>query len=130
MMRGWMRAGVAAIGLAGGAQASEVARVPHGVVVTPDSGPAKRVRVLAYGDDRFRVSAVPGTDLEVLPKSLMVVAQPQGDPAISEDEGYVTTKTRKASARVQLSDGAVSVIEAAGKAVRAHSARGKRKSGV
>src|SRR3546814_12713658 len=50
---------------------SEVALVPHGVVVTPDSGPAKLVRVLAYGDDRFRVSAVPGTDLEVLPKSLM-----------------------------------------------------------
>src|SRR3546814_8512924 len=50
MMRGWMLAGVAAIGLAGGAQASEVARVPHGVVVTPDSGPAKRVRVLAYGE--------------------------------------------------------------------------------
>src|SRR3546814_17967774 len=104
MMRGWMLAGVAAIGLAGGAQASEVARVPHGVVVTPDSGPAKRVRVLAYGDDRFRVSAVPGTDLEVLPKSLMVVAQPQGDPAISEAEGYVKLKTPKASARVRLSD--------------------------
>src|SRR3546814_8279095 len=78
----------------------------------------------AYGVDRFRVSAVPGTDLEVLPTSLMVVAQPQGDPAISEDEGYVTLKTPKASARVRLSDGAVSFLDADGKAVLTESARG------
>src|SRR3546814_20702832 len=54
----------------------------------------------------------------------MVVAQPQGDPAISEDEGYVTLKTPKASARVRLSDGAVSFLDADGKAVLTESARG------
>ncbi|HVI97888.1 MAG TPA: TIM-barrel domain-containing protein [Sphingomonas sp.] len=124
MMRAWMLAGVAAIGLTGTAQASEVARVPHGVVVTPDSGPAKRVRVLAYGDDRFRVSAVPGTDLRVLPESLMVVAEPEGDPAVSEAQGYVTLKLPKASARVRLSDGQVSFVDASGKAVLTESARG------
>src|SRR3546814_13041231 len=80
----------------------------------------------AYGVDRFRASAVPGTDLEVLPTSLMVVAQPQGDPAISEDEGYVTLKTPKASARVRLSDGAVSLLAPAGQAARPEQELGTR----
>src|SRR3546814_2049512 len=65
-MRGWMLAGVAAIGLAGGAQASEVARVPQRVVVTHDRGPDQRVRALAYGDSIYRVRAVTGHDLAVL----------------------------------------------------------------
>lgn len=38
------------------ALAAEVAKVPGGVVVTPDAGSAKRVRVLVYGPDRFRVT--------------------------------------------------------------------------
>ena len=41
------------------AAAQTVERVAHGVVVTPKSGAAKRVRVLAYGDAQFRVTAVP-----------------------------------------------------------------------
>jgi alpha-D-xyloside xylohydrolase len=122
-MRTWMLAAVATIGLAGAAQA-DVARVPHGVVVTPDTGPAKRVRVLAYGDDRFRVSAVPGTDFSALPESLMVIAKPKGDPAISEADGYVTLTLPNASARIRLSDGKVSFLDATGKPVLTESARG------
>ena len=48
-------AALAALLMSGTALASEVERVPHGVVVTPDQGAAKRVRVLAYGDAAFRV---------------------------------------------------------------------------
>ena len=122
-MRTWMLASVAAIGLAAAAQAAEVTRVPHGVVVTPDTGPAKRVRVLAYGDDRFRVSAVPGTDFSTLPESLMVIAEPTGDPAIAEADGYVTLTLPDTSARIRLSDGQVSFLDDAGKPVLTESPR-------
>jgi alpha-D-xyloside xylohydrolase len=46
-----------AVSVSGMALASEVQKIDQGVVVTPDSGPAKRVRVVAYGDDSFRVTA-------------------------------------------------------------------------
>ena len=86
--------GLAALTMAlwsGTALASDVVQVPHGVVVTPDSGPAKRVRVLAYGDAAFRVTAVPVETVEV-PDSLMVTARPEGQPAVSTARGIVTLK--------------------------------------
>ncbi|GAA0732466.1 TIM-barrel domain-containing protein [Sphingomonas japonica] len=103
--------------------ASDVTKVTHGVVVTPDSGTAKRVRVLAYGDDSFRVTAVPGTDLAAAPESLMVIAEASGDPAISEGGGFVTLKLPKATARIRLSDGRVTFLDASGREVLAEEAR-------
>jgi len=108
---------------AGAAFASDVQRIDHGVVVTPDSGPAKRVRVLVYGDDRFRVTAVPGTTLD-LPESLMVTARPQGDVAISEANGIVTLRAAKATAEIRLSDGHVDFRDAAGTLLLDEAARG------
>jgi alpha-D-xyloside xylohydrolase len=103
-----------AVSTSGMALAADVQKIDQGVVVKPDSGPAKRVRVVAYGDDSFRVTAVPGTDL-TLPDSLMVVAKPHGTPTISEGAGVVTLKLAKASAEIRLSDGHLTFRDAAGK---------------
>ncbi len=117
--------GVAALAvmmMSGSAAASEVERVAHGVVITPDQGAAKRVRVLAYGDASFRVTAIPASDLD-LPKSLMVIADASGDPVISEAKGLVTLKLPRATAEIRLSDGRVQFRDAAGKLVLTEEAR-------
>lgn len=126
----WLMLGSAALALAGaGGMAAlaagdpaaaapaggSVATIDHGVVVTPSSGPAKRVRVLAYGDATFRVTAVPAAGFGEVPDSLMVVAAPDGDPVVSKAGGYVSLKLPKASARIRLADGSVSFFDAAGK---------------
>jgi alpha-D-xyloside xylohydrolase len=98
------------------ALAQSVERVPHGVVVTPKSGDAKRVRILSYGDAAFRVTALPATDLN-LPDSHMVIAKPSGDTAIAEANGLVTLKLPRATAEIRLSDGRVQFRDAAGKPV-------------
>jgi alpha-D-xyloside xylohydrolase len=118
--------GVAALTLslyAGTALASDVVQVAHGVVVTPDTGPAKRVRVLAYGDAAFRVTALPVESLD-LPASLMVTAKPSGDPVVTTANGIVTLKLPRATAEIRLSDGNVRFRDASGKIVLAESPRG------
>jgi alpha-D-xyloside xylohydrolase len=95
------------------ADAAEVDRVKGGVVVTPDAGQAKRVRVLVYGDGLFRVTATPETKID-LPDSLMVIAEPGGEFAVAEDEDSVTLTTPRGSAEVRLADGFVTVRDARG----------------
>ena len=73
----------------GQAMAAEVVTVPHGVIVTPDSGPARQVRVIAYGDAAFRVTALPVAGFDI-PESLMVVAKPSGKPDVPTAKGVVT----------------------------------------
>lgn len=94
--------------------AADVDKIKGGVVVTPDAGPAKRVRVLVYGADRFRVTAVPDNDLK-LPASLMVTAQPSGDFTVTQTNGLVTVKAASASAEIRLADGHVRFLDAAGR---------------
>ncbi|KQM24793.1 MULTISPECIES: glycoside hydrolase family 31 protein [unclassified Sphingomonas] len=96
------------------ALAADVAKVPGGVVVTPDAGPAKRVRVLVYGPDRFRVTAVPDAQLDT-PDSLMVTAKPAGDFTVSQTRNAVMVKTAGGSAEIDLDDGQVRFRDAAGK---------------
>ncbi|MCU6453688.1 DUF5110 domain-containing protein [Sphingomonas sp. A2-49] len=124
MMRLFARLAAAlALSTSGIALAADVQRIDQGVIVTPDAGPAKRVRVVAYGDGGFRVTAVPGTDL-ALPDSLMVIARPHGAPRIAQRDGIVTLTLAKASAQVRLSDGHVRFLDAAGKVVLDEAARG------
>jgi len=109
------------------ALAANVEKVAHGVVVTPDSGPARRVRVIAYDDRSFRVTAVPDASPELLdhlPDSLMVNEQPHGDVTITQAKGVVTLKTAKATAEIRLSDGHVQFRNAAGQIVLNEAARG------
>ncbi len=114
---------LAALCCAAPAAAQSVEKVPHGVVVTPANGPAKRVRVLAYGEQSFRVTAVPGRDLK-LPESFMVVANASGDPEVVEARGLVTLKSPRASAEIRLSDGRVQFRNARGELVLGETARG------
>ena len=60
-------------------------RTPSGVVVTPQEGPARRVRLEVYGPETIRVTATEDAHLQ-LPPSLMVTAQPNGAIAIAEIE--------------------------------------------
>src|SRR4051812_27463413 len=109
----WFLGAAAAIALAPGlAAAQSVERVPNGVLVTPAEGAAKRVRVLVYGDDSFRVTASPAEDLN-LPTSLMVVAKPHGDYTVTQANGLVTVKAARASAEIRLRDGHVQFRDAA-----------------
>ncbi|MFN3433272.1 MAG: PA14 domain-containing protein, partial [Sphingomonas sp.] len=112
-----------AASVSGTALAADVRRVDQGVIVTPDSGPAKRVRVTAYGDDSFRVTAVPDADLAV-PDSLMVIAKPHGDPAITQDNGLVTLRLPKATAEIRLADGHVRFLDANGTVTLDEATRG------
>lgn len=96
------------------ALAADVAKVSGGVVVTPDAGPAKRVRVLVYGPDRFRVTAVPDTRIDT-PESLMVTARPAGDFTVSQARGVVVVKAAGGSAEIDLDDGQVRFRDAAGR---------------
>lgn len=105
------------------ALASSVDRVDHGVIVTPDTGPAKQVRVLAYGDGRLRVTAVPGSSLDEVPASLMVTATPGGEVTVAEDPRTVTVRTTQLTARIDRRDGRVSFADAAGKPILAETAR-------
>jgi len=105
------------------AAAATVERVGHGVVVTPDAGPAKRVRVLVYGSGRFRITAVPTERLD-LPDSLMVDAAADGDFAVNRTATAVTLRTAAGSAEVRLADGHVRVLDAAGRVLVDEAARG------
>ena len=105
------------------ALASEVERVAQGVVVTPDSGAAKRVRVLVYGDGRFRVSASPDAALD-LRKSYMVVASPGGAYAVSDEAGIVTVRTARGTAEIRRADGHVRFLDARGQVLLDEAARG------
>ena len=102
--------------------AAEVQRIENGVVVTPDRGPARKVRVLVYGPERFRVTAVPGSDL-TLPQSYMVVARPDGEFKVSQEAGVIVVKAARASAEIDLDDGQVRFRDADGRLTLEESAR-------
>ncbi|MFA5962817.1 MAG: TIM-barrel domain-containing protein [Sphingomonas sp.] len=112
---GTMAALASGVAVAAPQAEGSVARIGHGVVVTPASGAARRVRVLAYGDATFRVTAVPESSFDYVPDSLMVIARPDGNPVIANAHGYVSLTLPRARARVRLSDGSVSFFDAAGK---------------
>src|SRR5947199_6370854 len=80
-------------------------RTDTGILVTPGQGPEAAVRLQVYGDDIIRVSSMPTKDLS-LPPSLMVIAKPQITGfTVTEGPGYVTLKTAKAAADVNLANG-------------------------
>ncbi|TFI56956.1 DUF5110 domain-containing protein [Sphingomonas parva] len=95
-----------------------------GIVVTPERGGEKAVRLQVYGDSIVRVTAVPSGDLD-LPASLMVTATPQTRGfAVSEQDGVVTLTTEKVRASVSLADGNVTFIDAGGQVDLAETAPG------
>src|SRR3990170_3751006 len=90
-----------------------------GVVVTPEQGPERAVRLQVYGDGMIRVTAVPTAEIEV-PDSLMVIAEPQASGfTVKEGAGVVTLSTPAASAEVSLANGNVTFRDASGQVVLA-----------
>jgi len=98
-------------------------KTADGVVVTPGSGPAKKIRLQVMSDRAFHVTATPTDSLDT-PASLMVVAQPKTSGfTVEQSGGKVVLKAGKATAEVVLATGAVSFKDASGKTVLSEQAR-------
>ncbi|HEU4601805.1 MAG TPA: TIM-barrel domain-containing protein [Steroidobacteraceae bacterium] len=87
-----------------------------GIVVAPQSGPAKRVRLEVIADRIIHVTSAPSADLENLPASLMTIAKPEAKKsfAVKQRDGSVTLATGSIQATVSLQDGAVRFADAKG----------------
>lgn len=109
-----MKAALAALAFALGcaipAAAGEVEQVPHGLVVTTDAG--EKVRVLAYDDGTFRITVA--GDLAAVSPSLMVTRDADGAPVFRSDATSASLTTQQGQASVQISDGKLTVYDAAG----------------
>lgn len=117
---------VLACTLAGGAEAAggNYERTSDGVIVTPGSGPAARVRLQFMSERIIHVTAVPGKKLD-LPSSLMVVAPPAHlKYQVTRQGDRLLLKSARASAEVSLSTGVVSFRNARGERVLAERDRG------
>lgn len=87
-----------------------------GIVVHPDAGPAKEVRLEVMSPSIIHVLAVDDAARQQVP-SLMTVAKPTGPFKVSRGKGSVTLNAGKARAEVDLRQGRVTFYNAAGKAV-------------
>ncbi|KPF65590.1 TIM-barrel domain-containing protein [Porphyrobacter sp. AAP60] len=96
--------------LSAAALAGEVRQVPHGMVVTTDTG--DQVRVLAHADGTFRVTVA--TDLPDGRSTAMVVAEADGKPDFRREGDVAYLVTPKGSAAVGLTDGRVTMFDSAG----------------
>ncbi|HJS92580.1 MAG TPA: TIM-barrel domain-containing protein [Steroidobacteraceae bacterium] len=96
---------------------SAVLRIPDGLLVTPATGPARKLRLEVISPRIIHVTAFPGDDLS-LPPSLMAVRTGSSQVAFSvrQTPGMVTLSTSALSAVVRLSNGQV-VFETANGAV-------------
>jgi alpha-D-xyloside xylohydrolase len=98
-------------------------KTADGVVVTPASGPAKKIRLQVMNDRTIHVTASPTEAIDV-PPSLQVVAPPKTSGfTVEQAAGKVVLKAGKATAEVALATGAVSFKDAAGKTVLAEQGR-------
>jgi alpha-D-xyloside xylohydrolase len=87
-----------------------------GIVVHPDEGTAKDVRLEVMSPAIIHVLAVDDAKREQVP-SLMTVAQPQGTFTVTTDKGHVTLDAGQAKAQVDLKTGLVTFFNAAGQPV-------------
>ena len=108
------------------APAAAYVRIADGVVVSPAAGVAKRVRLEVVSPTIIRVTAFPGTSLE-LPASLMAVRTGGDDVGFSvkSTAGAVTLSTGKLQAVVRIADGQVAFEEANGKPITSEVADGR-----
>jgi alpha-D-xyloside xylohydrolase len=97
------------------AASTNVVQSADGIVVTPASGPAKRVRLQVMSDRIIHVTAAPGVSAE-LPPSLMVTAKVPvaGHFTVEQQPDKVLVKTPQLTASVALDTGGVSFVDAKG----------------
>lgn len=96
------------------ALASSYEKTDHGVILTPDHGPAKKVRVEAYDASSFRVTAIATDSFTNLPQSLMVIARPTASPAVSEADGDIVLTLSGGSVRLRRADGSLRFFDREG----------------
>ena len=94
------------------------------VVVSPTSGPARKVRLTVLSPKVIRVTAFPTESLQ-LPPSLMSVAKANGAFTASEKDGVVSVKTAGVLAQVALDGGRVTFRDAQGNIVLNELAAGR-----
>ena len=99
-----------ALAVAAPVRAGEVREVPHGMIVTTDTG--EQVRVLAHSDGTFRVTV--GQELPEGRPTAMVVAEADAAPAFRRAGEIATLTMPQASAAVSLTDGRLTVRDPAG----------------
>jgi len=102
--------------MASTALAGTYTRTDTGIVVKPDTGAAKELRLEVIGESIIHVVGVDDGAREQLP-SLMAVAKPEGSFTVTDARGFVTVKAAKASAQVSLSDGRITFFNAKGQPV-------------
>lgn len=99
------------------------------VVVTPASGPARKVRLTVLSPKVIRVTAFP-TDAMHLPPSLMAVAKADATFAASEKDGVVSVKTANVLAQVAVDSGRVTFRDEHGNVVLNELAGGRHFTSV
>ena len=106
------------------AEAQRYDRAADGVVVTPATGPAARVRLSVHGDGIIHVLATPRGDTGpgAETPSLMAPNPPPAGPfTIKDTAGQVRLRTARGIAEVRLADGQVRFLDPAGRPLLAES---------
>jgi len=111
-----MTASVLALCLSAPAFAGTFEKTATGIVVHPDEGTAKEVRLDVMSPSIIHVLAVDDAKREQVP-SLMTVAVPGGGFKVKAGKGHVTLDAGKAKAEVDLKTGLVTFFNAAGRPV-------------
>jgi len=98
--------------------------VSDGVVVTPDEGDFRRVRLQVIDDRIIRVTATPKDDFANLPDTLMIVAGlREANFRAEQHGGTVVVSTGTLAAEVSLATGAVRFQDAEGRLLLAEAGR-------
>lgn len=96
-----------------------------GLIVTPEKGAARKVRLQVVSDKIIRVTAVPHENLEAVPASLMVTARPEGAAfSVTEKDGKALLQTGEVTAEIALDTGVVSFLNKNGEVLLAEHDRG------
>lgn len=107
-------------------ETSNYEKIDGGVIVRPEQGEAKILRLTAIRDDIIRVSSSPLNNLDNIPQSIIVVAEPQAiDINLAQTGDELTLATKELIARVNLVSGNLQFQDASGKALLATAHSGK-----
>ena len=117
---------VSCLCLAIGVQAATVEQSDGYVVIRPDGGGARVVRLLVVGDAIIRVQATSENQLPQKPQSLMVVEQTARPKyTVNGEDGEVRVSTSRVQAVVSKQTGQVRFLDAEGNSIATEARDGK-----
>lgn len=105
---------------------TQVEKTADGVVLTLAEGQVKKVRLQVINEKIIRVTALPGTDFNVVPESIQVVAKPAANVQFTtgQTEDSLVLKTAQVTAEVSLTYGTVQFRDAQGNVLLKEENRG------